>query len=863
MTKRIALQLAALFVTAVLAPHASAQLPFFPGAEGFGGTFTGTAPAGGWFSNATIYHVTTTADTLAPDGKPAVGTLRGAFYDAARKQQASNVVVVFDVGGVFQLTQGKLDIKTVNNIYIAGQTAPSPVTVYGDSTQISKSNNTMTSNVIMRYMTFRKGAGEGEDAIGFTGGSGAGQTVATNMILDHVSASWAEDEDLSVANNNTNVTVQYSIIADALSNSHAYGSLIRPQVDSSVTFHHNLYASNASRQARFGTYNGETLTADFRNNVIYNWRDRASYTGGSSEAEQESTDVNYVGNYLIAGPNTTGSATRAFSVDKNVDSRVYQSGNYIDSDKQLNPGGAPNGSDLGWSAFAVSTPVTDQTFTQMATPFATAPVTTQTAPAAYEQVIDHVGNWWWNREAIDQRIINNVKGNTGPPGGVGAAAPNATELANLLAAPTTTRAAGWDSDNDGMPNAWELAHGLNPNSAADNKLDFDNDGYVNVVEYLNEAGEFPAPAPIVFNGATNTRYAQITNWKTNDGGVTAGSNWQPSKYDAAVINNGTVAVDAVGQHAGLLQVAPTTGNAATLNVTAGWVDVAERLEVGAAGAGVVNHSGGLVLADEVVLGGTPGASGAYNLSGNGVLRTGFLAKGASGGVFNFTGGTLSADVVDFTLTNDGGVIAPGDSPGLTQINGDLILNSGVLEIEIGGVQSGQFDRVEADGSADLGGTLRVEFVDLGSGTYQPQLGDSIPFLAAGGGAGGLFDALELPALATGLAWQLNPGNVTLFLNVVADSPLDPADFNGNGTVDGGDLAIWQNGFGLTGQTNNAAGDADGDGSVDGRDFLVWQRNFTSSGSAATSAAVPEPTALVGWVFAPTFLAAIARRRRSQ
>src|SRR5688572_10490794 len=189
MTKRLALSLTALFVAVAFAPHASAQLPFFPGAEGFGGTFTGTAPAGGWFSNATIYHVTTTADTLAPDGKPAVGTLRGAFYDAARKQQASNVVVVFDVGGTFQLTQGNLDIKTVNNIYVAGQTAPSPVTVYGASTQITKSNNTMTSNVILRYMTFRKGTGDGEDGIGFTGGSGAGQTVATNMILDHVSAS--------------------------------------------------------------------------------------------------------------------------------------------------------------------------------------------------------------------------------------------------------------------------------------------------------------------------------------------------------------------------------------------------------------------------------------------------------------------------------------------------------------------------------------------------------------------------------------------------------------------------------------------------------------------------------------------------
>src|SRR6478735_10448892 len=95
-------------IAMLAAPIARAQVPAFSGAEGFGGSFTGTAPAGGWFSNATIYHVTTTADILSPDGKGAPGTLRGAFINASRSQQNSNVVVVFDVGGVFQLTNGSL-----------------------------------------------------------------------------------------------------------------------------------------------------------------------------------------------------------------------------------------------------------------------------------------------------------------------------------------------------------------------------------------------------------------------------------------------------------------------------------------------------------------------------------------------------------------------------------------------------------------------------------------------------------------------------------------------------------------------------------------------------------------------------------
>ena len=652
--------------TAALAMSGASQvfavLPSFPGAEGFGGTFAGSAPAGGWFSTAQVYHVTTTADTINPaTNKPAIGTLRGAFYDYTNpnspKQMASNRIIVFDVGGTFQLTQGSLDIKTVNNIYVAGQTAPSPVVVYGDTTQITKSNNTMTSNVVLRYMTFRKGAGNGEDAITFAGGSGAGDTIATNMILDHVSASWSEDENLSVANNNTNVTVQYSIISDSLVNSHAYGSLVRPQVDSSVTYHHNLYANNASRQPRLGSYNGARLTADVRNNVIYNWRDRASYAGGSSEAEQEQVDVNYAGNYLVAGPSTTSNLNTAFVVDKNVDVRAYQSGNFIDSDKQVNPGGIPNGSDTGWAMWSFGVGQTDQTLVQMGSPFATANVTTQSAANAYNQVIGYVGNYWWQRDAFDTRVLNNVKNNTNPPSGVAASAPNAAELNAVLTNPSTARPAGFDTDGDGMSDAWEIAHGLNPNSAADKGLDFDSDGYVNVVEYLNDLGAFPAPAPIVFTGATSTRYALNDNW----------SIWQPSRFDEVQVNSGTATVDAVGQHAGTLKVATNGGDVATLSITGGWIDVAQSLLVGPGGNGTVIQTGGSVAAAAGVVVGKLGggsssvytlASGSFAAPSIALLGGGRMELTATGNKV-LTTGALSIDTANnstLDLSNNDAIV---------------------------------------------------------------------------------------------------------------------------------------------------------------------------------------------------------------
>ena len=784
----------------------SAQLPFFSGAEGYGGSFSGVAPAGGWFSNATIYHVTNLNDSGA-------GSLRSAFT-----QNTSNKIIVFDVAGTIQLTTASLDIKNLSNYYIAGQTAPGPITIYGATTKITASNNKTNSNVILRYLTFR-GSDSGDDTLTFKDGNSA--APSNNMIVDHVSASWSEDEILSVANYNTNITVQYSVINDALVDEHAYGSLIRPRIDSNVSFHHNFYANNASRQARFGTYNAELLTADFRNNVVYNWRDRASYAGGSSETEQEFVDVNYVGNYLIAGPSTIENENTAFIVDKNVDVRAFQSGNYIDSDQSSNPSGQPNGADTGWGMFAFNAPITDQTLTQMATPFATPAVTTQSAIDGYWQTLKHVGNFWWlrddpttlqdesqaGRDLIDSRVIGNVLNNTNPPNGVAANAPNAAELNGVLTAPMITRPAGWDTDNDGMPDVWEVAHGLNPSSPVatpDWKLDFDNDGFINLLEYINEAGEVPAPAPIVFNGETNNRYAVITNWKTNDG-VTTGNNWQPARFDEAQINSGTVVVDAAGQHAGLLKIASNAANNATLNVTSGWLDVDEEIVIGAHAA----------------------ATATLNLSG-GVLSTGELSKGA-GDTFNFTGGVMHADTINFDLINNGGTLAPGHSIGQTHVMGDLTLSSGSLQIEL--ASAALSDQVIVDGDVKLGGSLSILLMP----GFTPTTGNSWLIISAGSIMGGQFSSIT-----AGYSVQQQGDNLMLFFG--AAPPLVLAgDYNDDGVVDAGDYVVWRKAMagGII-----LANETDSVGSVDQADYDAWQNNFggadgNGSGGAVFSN-VPEP-----------------------
>jgi glucose/arabinose dehydrogenase len=82
----------------------------------------------------------------------------------------------------------------------------------------------------------------------------------------------------------------------------------------------------------------------------------------------------------------------------------------------------------------------------------------------------------------------------------------------------------------------------------------------------------------------------------------------------------------------------------------------------------------------------------------------------------------------------------------------------------------------------------------------------------------------------------------------------PGDFNGDASVDGLDLDVWEAGYGMTGVTRTS-GDADGDGDVDGSDFMLWQQNVGWSAlnvSPPASPNVPEPASaalLAACVFA--------------
>ncbi len=597
--------------------------------------------------------------------------------------------------------------------------------------------------------------------------------------------------------------------------------------------------------------------------------DDLTQTNGANGIARDSDDV-------VTIVHKSG-GTSVFNGSNSSGTRVYHSGNLLDSNKDgdANDGVALTNSNFGSSSFQASpqwSPVSGATYNGV----------TDSATDAFTRVLKYMGANWWTRDydftlgntaaidTVDERLIHETYTGTGkimawnddpfndypvPPAGYDAYDPNEgaewRSLLDMRADPVTgvapfNRDAGWDVDQDGMPGEWELQHGLDPN-VADNNGDFDSDGYTNLEEYINDLATWPAPNAITFNNAHGDgRFAHILNWDANPD---AGSvqPWQPSRFDTAVIDNGTVEVDSVGQHAGNLLLATNPGDNATLNITAGWLKVEDAPQ---------GLSNGMT-----VIGDDNAATAVLNLSG-GKLTTKTLLKGDSG-TFNFTGGTLSAETVGFSLVNNGGTIAPGNSPGMTHVMGDLVLNSGTLEIEVGGTGMGDYDKLVVDGETTLGGTLKVVPFDLGGGLYVPALGDTFLLMASQNGFGEeMFDDFDLPQLAAGLGWMLSTDAMTLSLSIV-EAVVLAGDYNNDGIVDAADYTVWRNNLSAAALPFNETASI---GTVDESDYEVWKANFgmtldNSGGGSGSPNAVPEPS--TGLLLLGSISLVAAQRRRRQ
>ncbi|HEU5123347.1 MAG TPA: hypothetical protein VFW05_04705 [Verrucomicrobiae bacterium] len=647
-------------LNAPISASAAELLPAFPGADGAAKYVTGGR-------GGIVYHVTK-LDKNFNDSAP--GTLRYGLTDGNFPAGVSRTIV-FDVAGVFWLgrygaesnydngwNSGQSRYNIPKNVTVAGQTAPGPVIIMGGVTKPGATNS------IIRNLMFAPGygmqgfhnpptpptPGDFPDSYVYDALDISGQ----NIMMDHLTTLFTTDESVSCNELAANLTVQYCNISQAQNypqadaeasgvkyTGHALAHLLQAGSNAKISILNNLYAHMKGRLPRVGSEVGTGAFNDFRNNVFYNWLG----TAGGGASGQPSFN-NFINNFYLAGPGGddpiggtnyglthASGGTGIFNGADSTRTRVFRIGNLKDTNKD----GDPN-----------DTTSADNNFSSIAPQGIAYDVNigvTLTASNAFRNVLRYVGSRWWERDyefetgnvdavdSIDERLIHETYTGTGkiiawaddpfnddPNEGV--------EWRNLLAwraDPVTgtapfNRPPNWDTDQDGLPDDWEIDHGVDP-LTPNNNADFDNDGYTDLEEYLNEIAAWPAPGPIVFGENTSDRYAEIFNWTVSGvtlnisgiGNAPTFSRWQPSRFDTAIISNATAVVDAVGQCAGILQLT----NQATLKITYGWLRIANRLEIAEDCAVAIGSSGALIVTNDLVNRGTLRliGSAALNVSG--------------------------------------------------------------------------------------------------------------------------------------------------------------------------------------------------------------------------------------------------------
>jgi hypothetical protein len=317
----------------------------------------------------------------------------------------------------------------------------------------------------------------GEDAFG---GSGKKQ-----IIIDHCSFSWSNDECFSVYNGDS-TTFQWNIISEPLNYSyhfetgdkdwerHGYGGIWGGK---HLTAHHNLFAHCNSRNPRFnGNRQGIQEFVDYTNNVIYNW-------GGNNIYAGEGGNYNMINNYYKYGPSTFEGVkyriVTPYKVSNIPFGKFYVNGNYIDGSPAVT-------ADNSRGVFFNQGTDDDRKNFLMKDAFASDPVVIQDADKAYELVLKNAGASY-KRDTLDERIINDVRNRTGYIIDVQGRYPhhspfemtiNAWPALQSLPAPV-------DTDKDGMPDEWEKKNGLNPADASDASKTSSHKFYTNIEVYIN------------------------------------------------------------------------------------------------------------------------------------------------------------------------------------------------------------------------------------------------------------------------------------------------------------------------------------------------------------------------------------------
>ena len=523
-------------ILCAMAANAADEVPAFPGAEGHGRYVTGGR-------GGEIIHVTNLNDS-------GPGSLREALSSTKPK------TIVFDVSGYIDL---KSDLKISSNTTIAGQTAPEG----GITLRYYTLYFGNCDNVIVRFIRSRrsqvKDVNDGADA---TWGRNRKGIIldhcSFSWSIDEV-ASFYDNRDFTMQW--CNVTEGLANPGHS-KGAHSYGGIWGGK---NASFHHNFIAHVQNRAPRFNgaryawdgydkTLYSSTVDAervDFRNCVMYNWGTGSACYGGPGGGY-----INIVNNYYKAGPGTKNKTTvtqvtvaTSGNADKKhpelygYSSRYFINGNYVtaasspdnydwkgvkydggllskDNEKYIKDAAHLFGDKVEYTNIGTVDCVRLNLDSQIDPGI----VTTHKATVAYAKLLENCGASLY-RDAADIRYAEEARTGTVTFNGDVAyvdkngkvyatsntkgildfindlAGEENPKTASFPTLPSNVRPDGFDSDGDGIPDAWETANGLNPDDASDGKLfTLDSKGWYDnfevylssLVEHIMKAGNADA-----------------------------------------------------------------------------------------------------------------------------------------------------------------------------------------------------------------------------------------------------------------------------------------------------------------------------------------------------------------------------------
>jgi VCBS repeat-containing protein len=447
-------------------PDASTPLAAFPGAEGFGAAATGGR-------DGSVIYVTN-LNAAGP------GSLQWAI------DQPGARYILFKVSGLID-TQIHL---TNGDVTIAGQTSPGGITIRGFVTdespyqdQTVRAPEDFAENWILQHIRIRPGAtGPADDGLRLR--------YTRNAIVDHVSIGNAIDEAIEISYSN-NITVQNTILAETVGSHSFYGGILMNYSNpaygfglDNVSLHHNVFNRIEGRLPE-GSRESAAAANSFMNLELSNnlyWDPRFFVALGVDTAVAGGQPIYWRLNAVNNLFHTANSFQFGMFDDQILNvarNELFVSGNKMNlypsrSDYQLfyccNDYPAETSPDA--TSRRAQARITRHPF----------PTITYTPTDQLRTVLLNTAGAW-PRDPMDTRLMSFVASNT-----ISGAAPNTNPAGDALRPAFTgpAPAAPADTDSDGMPDAWEIAKGTNPNVVNTNARTLSAVGYTDLEVYLNE-----------------------------------------------------------------------------------------------------------------------------------------------------------------------------------------------------------------------------------------------------------------------------------------------------------------------------------------------------------------------------------------